>query len=90
MARKQKAPIKTPAIRARMEDIAWMGKTGATTEEAAARLGLSLATLRKNIDRHRAWPLWDRMESNERERWGMTLAELRHLANAGNKMTTAA
>ena len=73
MARKVKTPERTPEVRAMLEDLAYMGRTGCTIELAAERMGISQATLRQRIDRHKAYPLWNRLRENERERFGADL-----------------
>lgn len=85
MARKHPTPRRGHKVRARFEDIAFLGRHGATSQEVAERLGISMKTMLKSIDRHQAWPLLERLRRNEVERFGFTLAELGHINNGGAK-----
>lgn len=88
MAKKKPTPRRDADTRARFEDVAFMARHGATANEAAERLGLSVKTLSKSIDRHAAWPLWRQLVANERIRFGgVTEGEVDRARKHRDRMT---
>ena len=60
----------------RAEDLAWMARTGETTEGAATRIGLSVESLERWCDKN-ARETWHQLRTNDRTQGHVRAGKLR-------------
>lgn len=65
-----------------VEDIEWMASTGETTEGAAARIDVKPQSLNKRLYNAGRSDLWEKLKTNEIEKFGETLSDRRKREDA--------